>query len=258
MLGNKIGAALAAGNAVIVKWPETNPFSTLLASSLSIQAGIPPGVLNGFTGGVEVGVALPSPMRIRKPSFAGSLAAARHIQVAAAKSKSKNMVLEIGGKSTIIVFSDANIEEAAKACSQFLTLNGQVCMLATGVYLHEDIAKTILHDFQKILDIQKMDLGSNSMEKGTWSSPLLHKAQQQTVLNIIETGKKEAILFRGGVTIGEKGCFIKPAVIENPVPHAEVLKEEIFGPVVVVSIFKTEEEVLEGASDSEYVLGAFR
>jgi aldehyde dehydrogenase (NAD+) len=222
---------------------------------LSIQAGIPPGVLNGFVGGVEAGAAMSSHMKIRKMSFTGSLATARHIQVAAARSNLKNVVLELGGRS-IIVFPDANLGEAAQACSQYLTLNGQGYMLGTRVYLHEDIANEVLAQILKITDEYEDNLGSDPLAEGTWSSPLFHKAQKATVLKFIDAGKKEATLLGGGATFGDRGCYVKPTIFTNPSPNATVLQEEVFGPVVVVLTLKTEDEVLTAANDSEYGLGA--
>lgn len=256
-LGNKIGAALAGGNAVIVKCPETNPFSTLLAVSLATEAGIPPGLLNVINGGSEAGAALASHMKIRKISFTGSLSVARQIQIAAAKSNLKNVVLELGGKSPVIVFPDANLDEAAQVCTQYLMIAGQGCMLATRVYVHEDVMEDILSRVVKITDAYEANLGADPLAGDTWTSPLFHHAQKRNVLRFIEEGKKEATLYRGDSTLGNKGCYIKPTIFLKPSPNARILKEEIFGPVVVMMTFKTEEEVIRLANDSEYGLGSF-
>lgn len=222
-----------------------------------MQAGIPPGVLNALNGAVEAGSALSSHMKIRKISFTGSLSTARHIQIAAAKSNLKNVTLELGGKSPVIIFPDADLAVAAKACTGYLTIAGQGCMLATRVYLHEDIADEVLARIVKISEAFEANMGSDPLTEGTWSCPLFHRAQQQTVLKFIEFGKEEATLLRGGVTFGEKGCYITPTIFVKPAPNAKILKEEIFGPVAVVLTFKTEEEVIALANDSEYGLGAF-
>jgi len=253
----KIAPALAAGNVVIVKASDTNPFSTLFVVSLAVKAGIPPGVINCITGGVEAGAALAGHMKIRKISFTGSIATARHVQIAAAKSNLKSVTLELGGKSPIIVFPDADLDAAAQAASGFLTLNGQGCMLSTRLYVHESIRDLLVPKILAVVERYRVNLGSDPLHQATWSSPLFHGRQKETVLSYIESGKSEATLLTGGEGFRDQGCYVQPTVFIDPKPDARILKEEIFGPVLVIDTFKTDDEVLEKANDSEYGLGGF-
>ncbi|KAJ5638382.1 hypothetical protein N7490_008261 [Penicillium lividum] len=253
----KVAPALAAGNSIIVKASETNPFSTMFLASLSVQAGIPPGVINCLVGGGDVGAALASHMAIRKISFTGSIATAKLVQIAAAKSNLKSVTLELGGKSPIIIFDDADLETAAKAACGFLTLNGQGCMLATRLYIHESIKDVILPKVLAIVQAYEKNLGSNPLDSTTWSSPLFHARQKEIVLSYIESGKSEATLLTGGEKAGDLGHYVQPCVFIDPKPDARILKEEVFGPLLVVSTFKTDDEVLAWANDSEFGLGAF-
>lgn len=174
----KVAPALAAGNSIIVKASDTNPFSTMFAMSLAIEAGIPPGTINCLPGGVEAGAALSSHMKIRKISFTGSLSTARQVQIAAAKSNMKSVTLELGGKSPIIIFPDANLDAAAQCASGFLSLNGQGCMLATRLYVHESIKDVIVPKIQLIVKSYHENLRSDPFAKDTWSSPLFHARQK--------------------------------------------------------------------------------
>ncbi|SMR44262.1 unnamed protein product [Zymoseptoria tritici ST99CH_3D1] len=254
----KAAPALAAGNALIVKASELNPFSTMLAISLSVEAGIPPGTINGLIGDGEAGNALASHMKIRKISFTGSLPTARLIQTAAAQSNLKSVTLELGGKSPIIVFPDADLDRAAEGCCQFLMLNGQGCMLGTRVYLHKTISDQVISRIQATVQMYEANLQSDPFRDDTWSSPLFNARQRETVLRYIEHGKSEATLLPGGgEVIDGSGCYIRPAIFTNPSSAASILKSEIFGPVVVISTFEEEDVVIKAANDSELGLGAF-
>ncbi|KAL2687092.1 hypothetical protein Neosp_004643 [[Neocosmospora] mangrovei] len=245
-LAMKAAPALACGNSIIIKTSETNPFSTLFMTSLAIEAGIPPGALNCLVGGAEAGNALSSHMDIRKISFTGSIGVGKLIQIAAAKSNLKSVTLELGGKSPIIVFPDANLEAALPATTMFLLMNGQGCALPTRLYVHESIAEEFIGK----------TLGGDPTAASTYSSPLYHHRQKDVVLSYIESGKAEATLITGGNALGQQGCYVEPTIFVNPAPNARVLKEEIFGPVLVVVRFSIDDEVLKLANDSEYGLAA--
>ncbi|GFP58998.1 aldehyde dehydrogenase [Trichoderma asperellum] len=247
----KAASALAAGNSLIVKASELNPFSTLFIVSLAIEAGIPPGVINCITGDGATGSALAAHMKIRKISFTGSLPVARKVQVAAAQSNLKSVTLELGGKSPVIVYPDANLDKATEFCCHFLMLNGQGCMLGTRVYLHESIFDEMMPKIEATMQAYENNLGSDPLDQTTWSSPMFHRRQRESVLKFIEDGKKEAKLVRGGDIVEGKGCYIRPAIFTDPSPNARVLKEEIFGPVVVVCKFKHDDEILSLANDTD-------
>ncbi|KAL3426504.1 aldehyde dehydrogenase [Phlyctema vagabunda] len=253
----KAASALAAGNSLIVKASEWNPFSTLFIVSLATEAGIPPGVINCITGDGVAGNALAAHMKIRKISFTGSLPVARQVQVAAAQSNLKSVTLELGGKSPVIVYPDANLDKATEFCCHFLMLNGQGCMLATRVYIHESIFDEMMPKIEARVQAYEDNLGSNPLDESTWSSPMFHRRQLERVLEFIEEGKKDAKLVRGGEIVEGKGCYIRPTIFTDPSPNAKVLTEEIFGPVVVVGKFKDDEEVIKLTNDTEFGLAAY-
>jgi aldehyde dehydrogenase (NAD+) len=242
---------------VVVKANEMNPFSTLFTASLAIEAGIPPGVINCVTGDGAVGMALAKHMAIRKISFTGGLAAAREVQVAAARSNLKSVTLQLGGKSPIIVFPDADLDKAAKHCGMFLALNGQGCTLGTRVYIHKSIFAELLSKIESMVRGYEDNLGLDPLEDATWSSPLFHHRQRERVLQYIEQGEKEATLLRGGEALEGPGCYMRPAIFLDPLPDARILKEEVFGPVLMVLSFEDDDEVLRLANDSEYGLRAY-
>ncbi|KAF4470148.1 Aldehyde dehydrogenase [Fusarium albosuccineum] len=255
-LAMKAAPALACGNSIIIKTCEVNPFSTLFMASLATQAGIPPGALNCLVGGAEAGNALASHMGIRKISFTGSIAVGKLIQIAAAKSNLKSVTLELGGKSPLIIFPDANLEKALPAATLFLLMNGQGCALPTRLYVHESIAEDFMAKLKTAVEAHGKRLGGDPTAASTRSSPLYHHRQKEVVLSYLESGKAEATLLTGGGVIGDKGCYVEPTIFVDPQPNARVLKEEIFGPVLVVVKFSTDEEVLELANDTEFGLAA--
>ncbi|KAF2488338.1 aldehyde dehydrogenase [Lophium mytilinum] len=252
----KAAPALAAGNVIISKASEFNPFSSLLLGQLAIEAGIPPGVLNILVGAGEAGAALSSHLKIRKISFTGSVATGKKVQVAGTNSNLKRVTLELGGKSPVIVFPDADLGHAAQSGASFMALNGQGCILGTRIYVHEDIAEAYLGALKAMVEHSASTLGSDPHDMTTMSSPLYHPAQHKTVLRFLEQGKKEAETVTGGNSWGEKGLYVEPTIFFKPAKGAEIVSKEIFGPVVVVDTFKTEDEVLLKANDTEYGLGA--
>jgi aldehyde dehydrogenase (NAD+) len=253
----KAAPALAMGNVMIVKASEYNPFSTLLIGELANQAGFPPGTLNVLIGTVAAGSALSSHMKIRKISFTGSIGVGKQIQIAATKSNLKRVTLELGGKSPVIVFDDADFEKAIRGSLGYLAFNGQGCINGTRLYVHEKIAESFMQALKGAVEGLAATLGADPYDNSTMSSPMFHAAQKNRVLAYIETGKKEAELVTGGKTKGDKGCYIEPTVFYKPKKGAKIMDEEIFGPVLVVDTFSTEEEVVRLANDTEYGLGAY-
>ena len=253
----KVAPALAAGNSIIIKASEINPLSTLLVASLASEAGIPDGAINCLVGGPEVGNALSSHMKIRKISFTGSIATGRKVQVAAAQSNLKSVTMELGGKSPIVVFPDADMQKALSGALQFLAINGQGCAIGTRLYLHEDIADGFVQQLVSIAKGAAGKLGAEPMAADTRSCPLFHQGQKKIVMDYIESGKKEATLLTGGNALGDKGCYIEPTIFIDPKPDAKVLREEIFGPVLTIVKFKTEEEILKEVNYTEYGLSSY-
>ncbi|KAI0466410.1 aldehyde dehydrogenase domain-containing protein [Xylaria cf. heliscus] len=253
----KVAPAIAAGNAIVLKASEQNPLSSLFLAGLTKEAGFPDGLINVLIGGAEVGNALASHMKIRMISFTGSIQVGKLVQQAAARSNLKKVTLELGGKSPVIVFQDADLEKASKMSAAFLALNGQGCILGTRMYVHEDVAPEMTARMKGIVEYMGTSLGSDPLDPSTLTSPLFNHRQRDVVLKYIEEGKKEATLLTGGSAVGEKGCYVQPTIFVNPSKSAKVLHEEIFGPVLTIVTFKEEQEVLDLANDTEYGLAAY-
>jgi aldehyde dehydrogenase (NAD+) len=252
----KAAPALAAGNVIISKASETNPFSSLFLGELAIEAGIPAGVLNVLVGAVECGSALANHMKVRKISFTGSVAVGRKIQVAAAQSNLKSVTLELGGKTPVIVFPDADIDLAVTDSSGFMRLNCQGCVLGTRIFVHEAVVDEYVTKLKAKLEYHRSTLGSDPFDKKTISSPLYHHRQRDTVVSFLEQGVKEAEVLIGGKAFGDKGCYIEPTLFYKPNSNAHVVRNEIFGPVAVIDTYTDEEDVVRRANDTDYGLGA--
>jgi aldehyde dehydrogenase (NAD+) len=252
----KAAPALASGNVMITKASELNPISSLALGDIALQAGFPPGALNILVGGPDTGVALSTHMKIRKISFTGSIVVGQKIQAAAALSNLKRVTLELGGKSPVLVFADADLPNAIQNSAVFLTLNGQGCAFGTRIYVHESVADAYIEGLKGVIAAYTANLGSDPYDRTTWSCPLFNSRQKATVARFIEQGKTEAELLVGGEFVGDKGNYVQPTLFYKPKPGAQILKHEIFGPIAVIDTFKTEAEVLEKANDSDYGLAA--
>lgn len=251
----KIAPALAAGCSFIFKASEKSPLGVLGIAPLYAEAGFPPGVVQFVTGGRETGEALSSHMDIAKISFTGSVFGGRAVQEAALKSNLKHCTLELGGKSPAIVFNDAPLEAAVGGVGQgFLANSGQICAAASRVLVQEDIALKFLEAIKAEFEGVAKSIGSNPLEPTTTHGPVVDKAQYDRVMSYIDIGKETAQLVTGGVRKGNKGCVIEPTIFANPKPGSRIWTEEIFGPVLSVKTFKTEEEAIALANESTYGL----
>lgn len=255
-----IAPSLAAGNVSIVKTSEVTPLSFLYLASLFKRAGAPAGVLGVLSGdGRVAGNALASHMKVSKISFTGSTATGRLIQKAAA-SNLKAVTMECGGKSPIIIRADADIDQAVKWASFGIFINqGQVCTSTSRCYIHEDI----YDEFLTKLAAHVVKTYPQGLVYGETSvvGPQVSKMQYEKVLSYIEIGKQEgARVLVGGqknpAKEYEKGYFIEPTVFCDCTPDMRIINEEIFGPVLACSKFKTDEEALKYANQTEYGLGA--
>jgi len=254
----KIGPALAAGNTVVLKPSVETPLTTLKLGEIALEAGLPPGVLNIITSGPGVAQALSSHPKVNMVSVTGSTESGKHIMRAAAESI-KRVHLELGGKAPFIVYDDANIEAAANGALVGGFVNcGQDCTAATRVYVQDDIYDEFLQSFlSKVKQIRIGDLSSESTDMG----PLISATQRGTVEGFVERALRAgANIVTGGkrATVPglQKGFFFEPTVIAEDRNDAEIVQYEVFGPVVVVCRFKTEEEVLAKANDVVYGLAA--
>lgn len=259
MAGWKLGPALACGNTIVIKAAEQTPLSILYLAKLIKQAGFPPGVVNIINGyGKDAGAAIASHPDIDKIAFTGSTATGRQIMKMAAVNL-KNITLETGGKSPLIVFDDADIEQAAKWAHIGIMYNqGQVCTATSRLIVHDSIYDKFVAKFKEV--VASTSKVGDPFSEDTFQGPQVTKAQYDRVLSYIESGKSEgATLSAGGVphkNVGGKGFFIEPTIFTDVQEHMKIYREEVFGPFVVICSFKTEEEAITMANDTTYGLGA--
>jgi aldehyde dehydrogenase (NAD+) len=253
----KTAPALITGNTVVLKSSEKAPLGAAKFAELIHEAGFPPGVFNVISGhGNPSGAALSSHMDVRAISFTGSGRTGRLIQEAAAESNLKKVILELGGKSPVVIFDDADIEQAAKDTMHSIQWNsGQVCMANSRVYVQDTIAEKFIEASKKALAAAKP---GDPTQKGVDHGPQADKTQYETVLSYIDEGKKTGKLVQGGKGSYDKtgGFFIEPTIFLDTAENAKIMKEEIFGPVVNINVIKTEEEAIQKANDTEYGLYA--
>jgi len=254
---SKTAPALIAGNTVVLKSSEKAPLAAARVAELIVEAGFPPGVFNVLCGhGNPSGATLSRHMDVRVLSFTGSGRTGRLIQEAAAKSNLKKVVLELGGKSPAVIFDDADIEQAVKDTAHSVQWNsGQVCMANSRVYVQKGIAPAYIAAFKEKFAVVS---AGNPLEKGINHGPQADEVQYKSVLAYIEEGKQAGKLALGGNGNLEStnGYFVEPTVFLDTPEQARVMKEEIFGPVVNINTFETEEEAIGYANDTEYGLYA--
>ncbi len=247
----KVAPALAMGNSVVLKPAEQTPLTALRLEELAANAGIPEGVFQVVTGpGRDVGDALLRHPLVRKVAFTGSTEVGMNVMRIAADDV-KRVTLELGGKSATIIFDDCDFDRAvASAVSSALANAGQDCCARSRVLVHQPI-----HDrFQKaIVDaVRKIKVG-DPLKDETEMGPLVTSAQRDRVMSYIDAGKSEgATLACGGEA--PRLSFVEPTVFFDARPDMKIVREEIFGPVIVVMPFKDEEQAIAMANDSMYGL----
>lgn len=253
MAAMKLGPALAAGCTAILKPAEDTSLSALRLGEIMLEAGLPEGVINIVTGyGHNVGSALINHPGIDKIAFTGSTATGKVIAHAAAEGL-KKVSLELGGKSPNIIMADADLEKAIPASAMGIFFNsGQTCTAPSRLYVHEDIKDVVIKGIAEVGKSMKIAPG---LDEESMMGPLVSAKQFERVTSYIEAGQKEgAELAAGGVRHGDEGYFLEPTIIDQTSNDMTVVKEEIFGPVLVTQSFKTEEEALTLANDTEYGL----
>ncbi|KAK5724503.1 hypothetical protein LTR15_004548 [Elasticomyces elasticus] len=253
----KMGPAMATGNTFILKSSEKSPLALAAYGDLINEAGFPPGVINIVTGAGPVGALLASHMKIAKIAFTGSAFAGRAVMAAAAKSNLKHVSLELGGKSPALIFDDADLDNVVEHTStSFLRNSGQICFASSRVLVQEGIAPKYIEAIKTAFENADKKMGDPSLED-TAFGPLADKAQFERVMKFLDDGKAEGLEYlAGGGRKGTSGTFVQPTVILNPGLKSKVYTDEIFGPVISVKTFKTEEEALEMANDTTYGLGS--
>jgi len=248
----KCSPALAAGNTVILKPAEWSPLSASVLADLIDQAGFPPGVFNIVQGlGSELGHALISDPRVKRISFTGSVPTARIIGKAAAE----NIVpftAELGGKSCLLVFADADIDAAAKKAAGQFDDSGQVCMAGTRIIVEESVKDDFLQRFHAYVDKHVM---GDSRDAATTMSALIHPIHAERVLGFIERARANGdTIIRGGKRWRDGMNFIEPTLIAPKSNDSEVVQNEVFGPVLTFQTFKDEADGIALANSTPYGL----
>ena len=250
MLAWKIAPALAMGNTVVLKPAEYTPMTAMLFADICAQAGVPPGVVNIITGDGSTGEALTA-SNVDKIAFTGSTAVGRRIQNATATS-SKSLTLELGGKSPYIVFDDADIDSAIEGLVDAIWFNqGQVCCAGSRLLVHEAIADDFHHRLKARMD--KLRIGDpldKSIDVGAIVDPI-QLAQIQRLVAANDAGET----YHANTPVPE-GCFYPPTLITGLHAADTLMQEEIFGPVLVSTTFRTQAEAIEIANNTKYGLAA--
>ena len=257
----KLGPALAMGCTVVMKLSEKTPLSGLLIADLIKEAGFPPGVVNIVNGfGSTTGDAIARHPGIAKIAFTGSSAVGHRIVRAAGETNLKKCTLELGGKSPMIICKDADLEQAATACHIGLFINmGQCCCASSRIYIHEDIKDA----FVKLLKHKASRLRTQEDETSETDIPIcdlgpqVDKIQFDKIMGYIESGKKEgATCELGGRRLGTKGYYVAPTIFTGVKDDMKIAKEEICGPVMQLMTFKTLDEAIKRANNTQYGLAA--
>jgi|HubBroStandDraft_2_1064218.scaffolds.fasta_scaffold24473_2 phenylacetaldehyde dehydrogenase len=251
----KLGPALAAGCTVVLKPAEQTPLTALRLAELIAEAGMPDGVVNVVPGfGETAGAALAAHMDVDKVAFTGSTEVGKLIVQAAGASNLKKLTLELGGKSPNIVFDDADPGAIEGAANAIFFNHGQCCVAGSRLFVQQSRFDEVVDGVSEIA--KSIKLGSG-MDPTTQMGPLVSAEQLSRVTGFLESGRADgATAVTGGGRFGDKGYFVEPTVLTNTTPDMKVVREEIFGPVVVAAPFSDLDEIAAVANDSEYGLGA--
>lgn len=251
----KIGPALAAGDTVVLKPAEWTPLSASLFADLTIEAGIPAGVFNVVFGfGNEAGAALTAHKDIARISFTGSVPTAKIIAHAAADNLTP-VSFELGGKSPLLVFEDADLELAAQLAVEQYDNAGQVCLSGTRILVHESVAVEFAEKFkERALKIRQGDPRDEDTDIG----PQIHPVHFDRIKGFVNRAKEAgASIVMGGSENQELGgLYFKPTLVMNPDPLSEIVTSEVFGPVLCMQTFSTDQEALAMANGTEFGLAA--
>lgn len=256
MLAWKIGPAIATGNTVVLKPAEQTPLTALKAAELFLQAGFPPGVINILPGyGPTAGGAITHHPDVDKVAFTGSTEVGRIIMKATADSNLKRVTLELGGKSPLVIFDDADLDLAVNISYVGLFLNqGQCCCASSRLFVHEAVYDEFV---KKATEKASKRVVGDPFDTKTEQGPQVDQEQFDKILGYIESGKQQgAKLLTGGGRVGNRGFFIQPTVFADVTDDMKIAQEEIFGPVMSIIKFKTMEEVILRSNKTTYGLAA--
>ena len=251
----KASPALACGNTMVFKPSETTPLSALKVAEILKEAGLPDGVFNVVQGRGAVGAKLIGDERVAKVSLTGSVPTGRKVYAAAAEGV-RHVTMELGGKSPLIIFEDADLDKAVSGAilGNFYS-SGQVCSNGTRVFVERSVRDAFLNRL-----VERLKAGvvmGDPLDETVTFGPMVSEAQMDIVLGYIEKGIAEgATLVHGGKRADRDGFFIEPTVFSGVTDDMTIAQEEIFGPVLSVLDFETEEDVLKRANDTIFGLAA--
>ena len=241
----KLGPALATGNCVVLKPAEQTPLTALRLAELIAEAGVPEGVVNVVPGfGETAGAALAAHYDVDKVAFTGSTEVGKLIVAASGASNLKKLTLELGGKSPNIVFDDADDGAIEGAANAIFFNHGQCCVAGSRLFVQQGRFEEVVDGVAQIAKSIKMGPG---MEPGTQMGPLVSDEQFRRVTGYLESGRAEgATALAGGGRFGDRGYFVEPTVLTNTRPDMKVVREEIFGPVLVAASFTDLDQIAGG------------
>jgi betaine-aldehyde dehydrogenase len=250
----KSAPALALGNAMVFKPSEVTPLGALKLAEIYVAAGLPAGLFNVVQGRGAVGASLVTDARVAKVSLTGSVPTGRKVYAAAADGV-RHVTMELGGKSPLVIFDDASVDDAVGAAmlANFYSA-GQVCSNGTRVFVQTGIKAAFLKALKA--RTERIVLG-DPQDDATQMGPLVNAAQLEKVLGYIATAKAEgATLVTGGDRAMSNGCFVQPTVFADVTDGMTLAREEVFGPVMAVLDFAGEDEVVARANATEFGLAA--
>ncbi|MEI7964250.1 MAG: aldehyde dehydrogenase family protein [Chitinophagaceae bacterium] len=250
----KIAPALATGNTVVLKPAETTPLTALKLAEIIQEADLPPGVVNIITGAGATGAALVNHPDINKIAFTGSTAVGKMIQHAIAGTN-KKATLELGGKAANIIFDDAPLDQAVEGVINGIFFNqGHVCCAGSRLYVQESVFKEVI---RKLKDRMETLIVGDPLDKNTDIGAINSRQQLDIINNYLKIGKQEgADMYQSSCNLPRKGFFCKPTIFTNVAQSNRIAQEEIFGPVLAIQSFRTDDEVIEKANNTPFGLSA--
>ncbi len=250
----KIAPALATGNTVVLKPAETTSLTALKLAEIIQEADLPPGVVNIITGAGATGAALVNHPDINKIAFTGSTDVGKLIQKAIAGTN-KKATLELGGKAANIIFDDAPLDQAVEGIINGIFFNqGHVCCAGSRLFVQESVYKIVL---QKLKDRMETLIVGDPMDKNTDIGAINSKQQLEVINKYLKIGQQEgAEMFQSACSIPKKGFYCRPTIFTNVAQSNRIAQEEIFGPVLSIQTFRTEDEVIEKANNTPFGLSA--
>ena len=250
----KIAPALATGNTVVLKPAETTSLTALKLAEIIQESDLPPGVVNIITGAGATGAAIVNHPDINKIAFTGSTDVGKIIQRAIAGTN-KKATLELGGKAANIIFEDAPIDQAVEGVVNGIYFNqGHVCCAGSRLYVQESVAKEVI---RKLKDRIESLIVGDPMDKNTDIGAINSKQQLETIHKYIKIGEAEGSeMYQSSCSLPGKGFWCRPTLFTNVAQSNRIAQEEIFGPVLAILTFRTDDEVIEKANNSPYGLSA--